>query len=344
MAIYINGRFLTKKLTGIQRYSMEVLKALDELQTKEEIILLYPRNIIYDLNFKKIKKVELKFLNGNLWEQITIPFYLFWKKNVKLISMFNSAPILRPDYVVLHDIAFVTHNSHLTKKFIMWYKFMTRLNIKRYKHIFTVSEFSKKEIIDVYKVLENKVTITYNSADHLKNIKPDEKIISKLGLTNKKFCFSLGSKSKHKNHKYIEQLAINNPDIIFVVSGGGNNRVLKGDTFIELENMIITGYINDNELVALYKNCECFIFPSLYEGFGIPPLEALVVGCPKIAISPLPVLKEIYGDNAFYLDFEGKDKYNIKKIIEQKKNIDYSKFDEYSWKVIAEKILNEMEK
>lgn len=96
MAIYINGRFLTKKLTGIQRYAMEVLKEIDNLETNEEIILLQPKGSLYDFDFKNIKIKQLNFLQGNLWEQISIPFYLFNKKKTKLISLFNSAPILHP--------------------------------------------------------------------------------------------------------------------------------------------------------------------------------------------------------------------------------------------------------
>lgn len=344
MPIYINGRFLTKKLTGIQRYAMEVLKELDKIETDEKIILLQPKEILYDLNLKNIEIKKIGHLTDNLWEQISVPLYLFGKKNVKLLNLFNSAPILYPGYVTLHDIAFKTHPGHLTKKFVMWYSFMTRLNIKRYKHIFTVTEFAKKEICDVYHIDKNKITVTYNSAEHLKGIEEDDSIIKELKLENKVFCFSLGSRSQHKNHKYIEECAKRNPDITFVISGGINNLVLKNEKMDDLKNMIYTGYITDNQLVALYRHCSCFIFPSLYEGFGIPPLEAITVGCKKVLLSNLDVFKEVYGDSVEYFDLNGnEDKYNIKAILEDGKEVDYKIVEKYSWKKIAKKIMEKVE-
>lgn len=343
MAIYINGRFLTKKLTGIQRYAMEVIKEIDKEEIEEEIILLIPKNIIYDLNFKNIRVKELTFLNGNLWEQITVPLYLAFKKKAKLINLFNSAPILRPDYVVIHDIAFKVHPDHLTKKFILWYSFLTRLNIYRYKHIFTDTEATRKEICDFYRIKEEKVTATYCSAEHIKNIQPDEKIIEKLGIEPNKYCFSLGSKSKHKNHKYIEECAKQNPDVKFVISGNSNTRVLKYEEREKLDNLIVTGYITDEELVGLYKNCACFIFPSLYEGFGIPPLEAITAGCKKILLSDIPVLKEVYGDVANYFSLDTQDGKVIQNVLENGKKADKKVLEKYSWKKIANTIIKIVE-
>lgn len=343
MSIYINGRFLTKKITGIQRYAMEVIKKIDEQEINEEVILLVPKNIIYDLNFKNIKIKELTFLNGNLWEQITIPFYLFSKKNAKLLNLFNSAPILFPGYVVLHDLAFKVHPDHLTWQFVLWYSFLTRMNIHRYKHIFTDSESTKKEICNYYKLDKSKVTPTYCSAEHIKLIKPDEEILKKLGIKKNEYCFSLGSKSRHKNHKYIEECAKQNPDIKFVISGNSNTRVLKDEEREKLDNLIITGYITDEELVALYKNCACFIFPSLYEGFGIPPLEAITAGCNKILLSDIDVHREVYGDVANYFSLESRDRKEIRKVLDHGKVVENSILDKYSWKNIAAKIINIME-
>ena len=261
MAIYINGRFLEKNLTGIQRYAMEVTKQLDKMNISEEIYLLKPKKCKYDLNFKNIKIIELNFLNDNLWEQITVPLYLLFKRKSKLLNMCNSAPVLKPGYVVLHDIAFKTRNNHLTKAFIWWYSWITRLNIKRYKKIFTVSNFSKHEIMDVYKIPEQKICIAYPSAENIKNIKEDDSVLAELQLKKQSFVFSLGSKSEHKNHQFIVEMAAKNPDFTFVVSGMTNNRVLKNgiNNDVPLNNIINTGYISDKKLISLYRNCKLFI-------------------------------------------------------------------------------------
>lgn len=301
--IYINGRFLTQKITGVQRYAIEILKAIDKLNTKEEIVVLHPKNIINDVELKNIKLCQIGSKVGHAWEQISLPIYILkHNRNAKLLNLCNLAPILIPGYVVIHDISFKTHSEHLNKKFSLWYRFVTRLNIKRYKHIFTVSESSKKEITENYKLDKEKVTVTYNSAEHIRNIKPDYKIIKKLGLNDNGFYFSIGSKSPHKNRKFIEECAYNNKDKIFVVSGINNEKVFNDKEEINCKNMIFAGYLTDEEIVALYEKCAAFLFPSLYEGFGIPPLEAIECGCKAIILSNIEVLKEIYKENGNYIN------------------------------------------
>lgn len=342
--IYINGRFLTQKITGVQRYAIEVVKQLDKMENdKYNFIILVP-NVELE-NAIKLQNIEIKKIgkySGHKWEQISLPMYI--KKNDKkaeLLNFCNLAPVLYPGYVVIHDISFKTHREHLDWKFSLWYRFITKVNIKRYKHIFTVSEFSKKEIIENYKVKEDRITITYNSAEHLKNIEPDENIITKLELEGKSFNFSLGSKSPHKNHKYIVEYAKRNKDMLFVVSGNNNNKIFNSDEETKLDNLIYTGYLNDNELAALYKNCKSFIFPSLYEGFGIPPLEAMTLGCKNVYVSDIEVFKEIYKDMVYYLNINNP-KYNEIKFNDngnsKNRNINYK------WKDVAEIMIDEITK
>ena len=324
---------------------MEITQQLDKLNVDEEIYLLKSKKCKYNLKFKNIKIINLNFLSDNLWEQITIPIYLLFKKNVKLLNMCNSAPILKPGYVVLHDISFKTRPKHLTKFFVFWYSFITRLNIKRYKKIFTVSNFSKNEIMETYKVKEDKIIIAYPSAENIKTIIPDNSILKDLNIKKNNFVFSLGSKSEHKNHQFIIRMAEKNPDTVFVVSGLTNNKVLKNgiDSTITLENIVNTGYITDEKLVSLYQNCRMFIFPSLYEGFGLPPLEAISCGCKRIILNDLGVFHEIYGNSVNYLDCT-RNGYDLKEV--EKTFHDATKDIEkkYSWKNTANIILNEVRK
>ena len=338
--VYINGRFLTQKVTGVQRYAIEVVKQLDKSEYGAKIQLLCPKGASENIKLKNIKVIEIGKLKGQLWEQISLPLYILKHGRGKLLSLGNLAPIIYPGYVTIHDIGFKTHGEHLSKKFSTWYKIVTKLNIKRYKHIFTVSNFSKNEIIENYNVNESKITVTYNSAEHLQNIIPDETILKKLNIENKKFYFSLGSKSPHKNHKYIEELAKKNSNKIFVVTGN-NNKIFKDSSEEDISNMIYTGYLKDEEIAALYKNCEAFIFPSLYEGFGIPPLEAMTMGCKKVFVSNIEVLKEIYGDSVSYLEVI-KPKYNEIENLNGVSNIEI--LDRYKWTNVAEKIIKIIER
>ena len=342
--IYINGRFLTQRLSGVQRYAMEVVKQLDQLCEKDEFVILVPqKSSIQKLDLRNINIVEIGKFTGHLWEQVSLPLYILRKnRKAKLLNLCNIAPILKPSYVVIHDIAFKTHPEHLDKKFALWYRIITKFNIKRYKHIFTVSNFSKEEILNSYKINPNKVSVTYNSAEHLKNIDEDQEIIKKFNLDGKDFYFSLGSRSPHKNHKYIVECAKANPDITFVISGDYNTNIFSTNNKDEqmLNNTIYTGFLNDKEMVALYKNCKGFIFPSLYEGFGIPPLEAITLGCNIIILSDIPVFHEVYKDYVMYIDVT-KDEYKwfdkVKSITENDRN---RLLKSYTWNNTSKIILD----
>ena len=125
--------------------------------------------------------------------------------------------------------------------------------------------------------------------------------------------------------------------MLFVVSGNENNRIFKDkNNEKDVKNLIYTGYLNDGELVTLYKNCKAFIFPSLYEGFGIPPLEAIECGCKNLILSDIEVLKEIYGNNAVYIDTK-----NYIKLPEKLIEADIDELlEKSSWKKTATLIIN----
>ncbi len=336
--IYINGRFLTQKITGVQRYAIEVVKQLDKEENINFVILCPNEKLENKLELENIKIKNIGKLKGQAWEQISLPLYIIKSGKKKLLNLCNLAPILYPGYITIHDIGFKTHGEHLDWKFREWYKIVTKLNIKRYKHIFTVSNFSKNEIVENYKIKPEKITVTYNSAEHLKNVKPDQSILKKLNLEGQEFYFSLGSKSPHKNHKYIEELAKNNTDKIFVVTGN-NNKIFKEDSENNIANMIYTGYLTDEEIVTLYKTCEAFIFPSLYEGFGIPPLEAMTVGSKNIIVSDIPVLREIYGNGVNYINTNSNE---YKQIFQAQNKQQETYENRYSWKDVKNKILKHL--
>ena len=342
--IYINGRFLTKKITGVQRYAIEVVKQLDKLNSDYEFVLLVPKKgMIQNIELNNIEVRKIGNFTGHIWEQISLPIYIIFHDKGDLLNFCNVAPILYPGYITIHDMAFKTHPEHLDRKFSLVYRIITKINIKRYKHIFTVSNFSKKEIIDNYKILDNKITVTYNSAEHLKEIEENKEIINKLGLEDREYCFSLGSKSPHKNHEFMIECAKKHPNTLFVVSGN-NNKIFKNENNEKnIKNLIYTGYISDSELIALYKHCKAFIFPSLYEGFGIPPLEAMESGCKNIIVSNIEVLQEIYGNSVKYIDIKNQEYESeniINKINEKIENIDIS--DKYTWEKTANMLMKKI--
>lgn len=337
--IYINGRFLTQRITGVQRYAIEVIKELDKLDTNIKFIILAPKNYeLQELNLENIEIIKVGKFKGHLWEQISLPLYVIKRRKKSiLLNMCNIAPVLFPGYVTIHDIAFKIHPEYFRKAFCLWYRLITRINIKRYKHIFTVSNFSKNQIIKNYRISEKKITVTYCSAEHISQIKENYDIIKKLELENKEFIFALGSKSPHKNHNYIVKSAKINPNLIFVVSGNSNRVFNDDEKLCSCPNLIYTGYITDSELVALYKACKAFILPSLYEGFGIPPLEAATLGCNRILVSNIEVLKEIYENSVNYFNVQSP---NYKEALDIQEKETKDILERYKWKKTANKIIN----
>lgn len=350
--VYINGRFLTQKITGVQRYALEMVKGIDrEINHNKnyEFIILVPKNIKQTISFNNIKIKIVGHLKGHLWEQIELPFY---SRGGLLLNFCGCAPLIKKNQIVtLHDAAFCAIPESFAFKFRIWYRIMFYVLGHRVNKILTVSNFSKKELNKYFSIDLNKIDITYNGIDHILNVKPDESIFNKFQIEKNNYVLAVSSLNPSKNFKLILETAKISPEINFVIAGGTNSTVFKEQGLEIASNVKFIGYVNDKELVALYKYASCFVYPSIYEGFGIPPLEAMYFNCPVI-VSNIEVFKEIYKDNVLYCD-----KYNVDSLLEKiillmkskslkNKIINKSKqlVDIYKWEKSSKKIFVEIEK
>lgn len=307
--IFINGKFLCQNVTGVQRFAIEIIKCLDKIDhTNVKFSLITPSEK-YIKNILDLKKISIIHLTGKpnyYWEQVRLARFCKKNKPDDLLNLCNIAPVLFPGSCVIHDIAWIDAPSGLSKKFKMIYKFITWKNVKKYKNIFTVSYTMKKRIEMYYKV--DNIFVIYNDARHMSYVNP---VKPKCDLPDN-FYFSLGSMNPNKNFKAIVNLANKYPYLNFVISGNTHKSFSKESTE-KLNNLIYTGYLNDSELAYLYQNCDAFLFPSIYEGFGIPPLEAIICGCKNVICNDIPVLRELYGELVSFVDFNNID--FIEKII-----------------------------
>ncbi|MGX6445628.1 glycosyltransferase family 4 protein [Neobacillus sp. K501] len=298
--IYINGRFLSQKLTGVQRVAIELTKQLDLINGLNVTILL-PKNAEISIgNFKNIKIKKVGFLKGHLWEQIELPFYC---TDGFLLNFCNTAPILKKmQTVIIHDAAVFSVPNAYSITFRIWYKFLFSILFRKLKIIITDSHFSKRELVKHLKVEDEKISIISLGKDHFSQLNANNEVVSKYNLIQPYF-FAVSSLHPNKNFKVILQ-AIELLDIDtfeIVIAGGANPKIFHNSINMDQDKVKYLGYVSDEDLKGLYKNAFAFIFPSIYEGFGLPPIEAMDSGCPVIA-STYASIPEVCGEAAIYFD------------------------------------------
>ncbi|PRY94374.1 glycosyltransferase involved in cell wall biosynthesis [Marinilabilia salmonicolor] len=292
----INGRFLSQKVTGVQRFAIELTKRLKEVE--KNIIVLAPKNIIQQ---ELAIELGVKIIGrnvGHLWEQLDLPFYLRKNGNPLLVNFCNTAPLLYPNSIVtIHDLAFLENPGWFSRKFYLGYRFLIPLIARKSKRIFTVSEFSKSEIYKKLKV-DKPVDVIYNGVEHITTLNKSEEV-----YPNQPYILFVGSLDPRKNMgKLIEAMKFIRQGVVLKIVGGNNGLFSQLYSDIKLSDRVhFLGYVSDAELSTLYQSAVCFVYPSLYEGFGIPPLEAQVSGTPVVA-SNIRVFNEVLGDSALYFD------------------------------------------
>lgn len=342
----LGDTIVNDKHYGIQRFAFEILKELDKIIDKNKVILVVKKNQNIDkVKFKNISIIKTGvFKNNFLWRQVC--FTRFVKKHKFLaMDMTLGLPFFKCDIVCLHDCIYEKFDADFksikSKIKRLFYLIKVKHIQKNAKRIITVSETSKKELMNYYGICEEKISVIYNAWQHMNYVVDDTYIIKKLGLENKKFAFTLGSVLPHKNLKWIIENAKYN-DITYIISGDlSMYNSIKTKEICIPKNVIFSGYLSDGEIKALMKYCYIFIQPSLIEGFGIPPLEAMSQNA-NVLLSDIPCFREIYGNNANYFNpFDYS--YNIKNFFKIKPNYE-NILSKYSWQKSSLKLLNILEK
>lgn len=305
----INGEFFCRNLTGIERVAIDTLEALDRLLPQGLVELVLPSNAQNVPQYKNIKCVFLPVAASFFpkWTQGAFQRHVLKNKRISL-DFSNTCPYFCPGIEFLHDIYGRLYTddfkSRRDKLVRLYSNIMYRRIAKKAKKIIAVSEYTKKTIVDTYKINPNRVQVIYDGLGSYKKIEPDFSIFDRLPqLKEKEFYFTLGSLSTRKNLKWISANARAYPDALFAVSGKPLPSMVPPEleAMKTLPNVLMTGYLSDAEVKALLSKCKAFVFPSYFEGFGLPPLEALSCGA-SVVISNKTALPEIYGKCAHYID------------------------------------------
>lgn len=300
-------RFLCQRITGVQRFAFEICKELDQLAAATPNLKLIglmpdrPINAQYlQYQFKHLVIRKCGYFSGHLWEQFDLPRFA---RHGALVNLCNSAPLFKLNqYITLHDVVFMTNLDSQTRLFKLWYQIIAKVTIRSSNKIFTVSQFSKDEILHTFNINPDKVVVLGN-APGIHNYAYDDRVLAEFNLCSNEYFLMIGSNSRRKNTRLVTELFVENPTLVNVklVVVGGRFSNLGAVEELNAPNIIYTDYIDDSKLRSLYHHAKALIFPSVYEGFGIPVVEAMIEQTTLI-VSDIPVLREICKDAAIYFD------------------------------------------
>ncbi len=291
---------------------------LPNLVNKYNLILLGNREILSDFDW--YEKVQVKDCNSNIYsitEQLELPV------KIPLCDIFISphynVPVLpikaKKRIVIIHDVYHLAFRHKLSMLQRFYSRFLINFAVKHSDEIITISEFSKSEIVKYTGVNGNKIRILYPGFDIEKKIinENDRELTEKKYILPENFILFVGNIKPHKNLKNLllayeiliksnisQKLVVIGKKEGFITSDKEINGLLEKNEALA-NNVLFTDYVEQEYLMNIYKMADVFVFPSFYEGFGIPPIEAMMAGTPVI-VSREASLPEICGDAALYVD------------------------------------------
>lgn len=307
--IIFNGKFLMAPPTGVHRVAEELISALDNILIDSPDISLThtfevfaPRKLHHTLKLKRIAFKQGGLFTWIPWEQFDLPRY---KPGATRVSLCNLGPaISRNAVTMVHDAQVYISPDSYSKPFRIWYKFIQPLIGRRHKTILTVSHYSRQQLIDYKVAPAAKIHVVHNGVDHILRTTADTAAPAKLELVPHRYVLSLANAQAHKNIKVLLK-AFADPrlaDLKLVLFGGADRAELEGVNEGPLpKNVVLPGKISDAVLRGLIEQALCLAFPSTTEGFGLPPLEAMLLGCPAV-VAPCGALPEVCGDAVLYAD------------------------------------------
>lgn len=313
--IYINGRFLTQNISGVQRYGIELIKAIDALLTIDpevfkniKFILIVPKSKLKtSLSLKNIVIKQGGYFSGYLWEQFELPFF---SRDGLLFCPGNMAPLLsllsrQRVVTTVHDLSYKYFPEAYSFFYRLWYNLATPIILRRSNLIITVSKSEKTAIINLYNFVASTIVSIQNGS-------LDFSVYKNKTLNYKTdsppYLLYLGSLSRRKNLqgfldacKLIASRFQSNVNFYIV---GQMDRAFISDEFkidpTLSERINFLGQINNTEKIfQIYNNAKALVFPSFYEASPLPPIEAMSCGCPVVA-GDIPSLRERCSDAAIY--------------------------------------------
>jgi glycosyltransferase involved in cell wall biosynthesis len=374
MKIGIDARFYGSLGKGLGRYTQKLIEHLELTDTDNQYVIFLRRENFdeYQPKNPNFTKVLADYQWYSFSEQFLFPLLLRrFHFDVMHFPHFNVPVLYRGKFIVtIHDLILIHFpTQRATTLHPIWYqfkflayKFAIWWAIHRSRHIMTVSEYTKQDILAHYKIDADKITVSYEAADDFcrySSHKQSLEILQKHGLTHnddveenydiiKPYLLYVGNAYPHKNLEALITALHQDElrDVLLVLVGKEDYfyRRLKQKVQKEnMDNVVFVGFVPDDELDVLYRFGRAYVFPSLYEGFGLPPLEAMSKGLPVLATQATS-LPEVLGDAVFYYDPYQRDAFvlSLRRIWDDtimRQNLrkkGYIKARKYQWQYMAQ--------
>ena len=305
--------------TGIGTYTYQLAKNVSQMDKLNDYLLFFPDENLTDFDIEE--NIDIKNIadikKENFWEEIDIPnllsntgidIYLVPQNGIGL-------PVEKtcPFVITLHDVIPYRMQETVGPQYLKIFKNEVPEIIKRCDAIITVSEFSKKDILNTFDFPQDKIFTTHLAAEDIyfpRNKMKCREFISTNYNIKENFILYVGGFSPRKNIKgLIKAFSMIKPSLtssykLVILGKKGRSYYEYRDYAISLnlkEDVIFTGYVPVNELPIFYNAAEIFCYPSFYEGFGLPPIEAMACGTPTIASNSTSI-PELLEDAAIYID------------------------------------------
>ena len=290
-AIALNARFFSHVPTGMQRYGLEMVERFGA-----DVDVVRPNR-------------PLRGAEGHLWEQLYLPAAsrgrLLWSPN-------NTGPLAVSRQVcTIHDIIPIDRPEWFSPRFAAWYGWLLPKLVHRVQHIIAVSDFTRRRLVQRLRVEPGRITVVWNGVDAQFEPQPAETIDEvrrELGIQSPRYLLASGSRDPRKNlvgllDAWERVLPVLPVDLELVLIGREESALVfsKARTARIPERVRFAGYVKQEQLPALYSGALALVYPSLYEGFGLPPLEAMACGTPVVTSSTTS-LPEVVGDAAMLVD------------------------------------------
>lgn len=302
----INGRFLAQPVTGVQRYAREIIVELDKLLQGVPLPrglrgkLAVPAGAKTDLPLRALSIEETRLGGGPFWTHCVLPA----ATRGVLLSLGNIGPLLAARQIIcIHDLnTFLVPESY-SLPFRLYYRALLSPVARFAARLVTVSHFSARMLNDFGLRKRDEIVVIPNGHEHVRRWSPEGSKYAAKAENRRPFVFVLGSRAVHKNVEMLFSIAtdLDALGLDLWVAGAQGTYFSAVESRPAPSNVRMLGFVTDDDLAALYGQAFCFAFPSLTEGFGLPVLEAMALGCPVVA-SNAASLPEVCGDAALLAD------------------------------------------